>query len=109
MMKYALNHRNTFISPITAFCMGYLQSTLTIAVETVSLLIILQSETTQDVVFNFIAVAIISDFDNFVYNSLRSEKLKDLVQEETAEELLPISFTSSVKAKSFKDGGEASD
>lgn len=72
------------------------------------MLIILQSQTTQDIVFNFIAVAIISDFDNFVYNSLRNEKLKEVLRDETAEELLPIEFTSSKKAKSFKDGGEAS-
>ena len=58
--------------------------------------------------FNFIAVAIISDFDEYVYTALSHEKLKDLVQEETAEKLLRISFTSSVKAKTFKEGGEAS-
>ena len=89
--------------------MGFLQSIITVSVESVSMFIILQSTTTQDIVFNFIAVAIISDFDNFVFNSLRNEKLKDLVKEETSENLLLISFTSSPKAKSFKDGGEASD
>lgn len=54
-------------------------------------------------------MAIISDFDNFVFNSLRNEPLKQLVTEETSEELLPISFTTSVKATSFDKGGEASD
>lgn len=66
-MKYALNHPKNFISSTKAFMMGFLQSFLTASVETINVLIILQSVTTQDIVFNFIAVAIISDFDDFVY------------------------------------------
>lgn len=79
LMKYAVNHKASFLKYIDAFCMGLLQSTLTFGVESVSLFIILQSQTTQDIVFNFIAVAVIADFDNFVFNSLRNEKMKDLV------------------------------
>lgn len=78
--------------------MGFLQAFMTIAVETVNVLVILQSNTTQDIVFNFIAVAIISDFDNFVFSSLSHEKLKELVMDETAAELMPVDFTSSKKA-----------
>ena len=108
-MKYAVNNRDSFLSYKKAFCMGLLQSSMTISVESVSLFIILQSTTTQDIVFNFIAVTIISDFDNFVYNSLRGEKLKDLVQDGNGDELLKVYFTTSSKAKSFTDGGEASE
>lgn len=89
--------------------MGFLQATITVGVETVNVMIILQSQTTQDIVFNFIAVAIISDFDNFVYNSLRNEPLKQLVNPDTAETFLKVSFTTSPQAKSFKYGGAASD
>ena len=42
------------------------------------LFVVLSSKTSSDVVFNFIAMAVISEFDNFVYASLRMEKLKDL-------------------------------
>ena len=52
---------------------------MTLMVESVNMLVILQSMTTKDVVFNFIAVAIISNFDDFVFNSLRNEPLKELV------------------------------
>lgn len=75
---------------------------ITILVETVNLLVILQSTTTQDIVFNFIAVAIISDFDNFVFNSLRNEPLKELVSEENGAKLMEVSFTTSSKAKTFE-------
>ena len=39
-------------------------------------------------VFNFIAVAIISDFDNFVFSSLRNEPLKEIVSEDNSSEFL---------------------
>ena len=108
-MKYAVNHRHAFLNYKKAFAMGFLQSIMTIMVETVNMLVILQSMTTKDVVFNFIAVAIISNFDDFVFNSLRNEPLKELVSDNNANELLKISFTTSGKCNSFDKGGEASD
>jgi len=72
------------------------------------LIVILQSDTTQDVVFNFIAVAIISDFDNFVFSSLRNEPLKELVVDGNSE-FMKVQFTTSIDARSFKSGGEASE
>ena len=73
-----------------------------------NLIVILQSDTTQDVVFNFIAVAIISDFDNFVFSSLRNEPLKELVVDGNSE-FMKVQFTTSIDARSFKSGGEASE
>ena len=73
------------------------------------LFVVLSSQTSSDVVFNFIALAVISEFDNFVYASLRMEKLKDLTNQDNADKLLLVSYTTSSKAKTFKDGGEASD
>ena len=106
-MKYALNHRHAFLEYKKAALMGFLQAFITLGVETVNMLVILQSDTTQDVVFNFIAVAIISDFDNFVFSSLRNEPLKELVDDNNNSEFLKVSFTTSNSAKSFDEGGEA--
>ena len=39
---------------------------------------------------NFIALAIIAEFDNFVYESLRNESIKKLLAPEVAEEVLVI-------------------
>mgnify|MGYP001626741559 CR=1 FL=1 len=46
LMKYALNHRHAFLGYKQAFLMGFLQSFMTIGVETVNVLVILQSNTT---------------------------------------------------------------
>lgn len=53
-------------------------------------------------------MAIISDFDNFVFSSLRNEPLKELVDPNN-NEYLKVQFTSSPTAKSFEKGGEASE
>jgi len=50
-------------------------------------------------VLNFIALAIIAEFDNFVYESLRNESIKKLLAPEVAEEVLVIQRTSSKKCK----------
>ena len=99
-MKYALNHRHALLYYKKAAILGFLQAFITIGVETVNMLVILQSDTTQDVVFNFIAVAIISDFDNFVFSSLRNEPLKELVDPNNSE-FLKVQFTTSPMAKSY--------
>ena len=108
-MKYAVNNRGSFLDYRQAFLMGLLQSIFGTAVETVCLFVVLSSQTSSDVVFNFIAMAVISEFDNFVYASLRMEKLKDLTSQDNADKLLRVSYTTSSKAKTFRDGGEASD
>lgn len=48
---------------------------------------------------NFIALAIIAEFDNFVYESLRNESIKKLLAPEVAEDVLVIQRTSSKKCK----------
>ena len=46
LMKYAVNNRNSFLNYKKAFTMGFLQSIITVSVESVSVFIILQSQTT---------------------------------------------------------------
>ena len=60
----------------------------------------------QDVVFNFIALAVIDDFDVFVYEAMRSEAFKQLLDPEKLKELFVISFTTSSRALYADEGGE---
>lgn len=82
MMKYALNHHMRFLSFTNAFWLGVTRSVTTFLVETISMIIVFQSATVTDVVFNFIALAVIDDFDIFVYESLRSSSFKSLLEED---------------------------
>ena len=68
-------------------------------VEVANIEIILTSITPTDIVYNFIALAIIDEFDDFVYQSLRSESMKKLIEAEVTEEVLIVRHTSSKKCK----------
>jgi hypothetical protein len=66
-MKFVLNHGYKFASPNFAFANTVAQSTSILIVEMCSLLIILSSEKALATVMNFIALAIIAAFDDYVY------------------------------------------
>ena len=65
--KFALNHSYLFQSSETAAIIGFLQSTIVLFVEIVNIEIILTSLTPTDIVYNFIALAVIAEFDDFVF------------------------------------------
>ncbi len=68
-------------------------------VEFVNIEIILTSLNPVDIVYNFIALAIIAEFDDFVYSSLRNESMKKLIEKEITEKVLIIRHTTSKKCK----------
>ena len=57
------------------------------------------SITPTDIVYNFIALAVIAEFDDFVYASLRNESMKKLIEKEVTEQVLVIKHTTSKKCK----------
>ena len=59
-------------------------------VEIVNIEIILTSLNPCDIVYNFIALDIITNFDNYVYDSLRGESMKKLIQESVTQKILII-------------------
>lgn len=96
-MKFALNHPYYFQSPFLAWLVGFLQCTITIMVEVVNMEIILISTDPVNIVYNFIALAIIAEFDDFVYSSLKNESMKKLIEKEVTEKVLIIRHTTSKK------------
>jgi len=51
------------------------------------------------IVFNFIALAIIAEFDNYVYSSMKNESMKELVEKKFVKKVLVIKHTTSKKCK----------
>lgn len=98
-MKFALNHSYLFQSYIMAWVVGFLQAVIVMAVEIVNIEIILTSENPVDIVYNFIALAVIAEFDDFVYAALRNEPMKILVKPEVTENVLIINHTTSKKCR----------
>ena len=63
----------------------------------------MSSDNPVDVVYNFIALAIIAEFDDFVYSSLKNESMKKLVESEVTEKVLIIQHTTSKKCRDWEE------
>ena len=83
-MKYALNHSYDFEDYRMAWVYSFLQCLITILVEFNNMMVILYSISPVAMGENFLALAIIADFDNFVFEAISHEPLKLLLEEETA-------------------------
>jgi len=67
LMKFAMNHSDVFDCSGAAFTVAMLQASVTLMVEVLNIIVICMSSNVGDVVMNFIALAIIADFDDFIY------------------------------------------
>lgn len=70
VMKYALNHKDEFCSYLTVFIVGFMQFSMVISVEIVNMFYICIANEILDVIMNFIALAIIAEFDDMFYSAL---------------------------------------
>lgn len=89
-MKYVLNHSYMFTSVQRAWVVGFLQTFAVLGVEFCNIEIILSSDNPLDIVYNFVVLDIIAQFDDFVYSALRGESMKQLVEDAVLEKLLVI-------------------
>jgi len=98
-MKYAVNHPWKFINYWHAFLAGFLQVIMVVGVEFVNFLAVLDQTTFSDIVMNFTALVIISEFDDFFFNAFKDDELKACIESEHYEQLLMVRRTSSTDAK----------
>jgi hypothetical protein len=66
-MKFVLNHGYKFSSPNFAFVSSLAQCSAILIVEMCSVMIILNAFSASDTISNFIALAIIASFDDYVF------------------------------------------
>ena len=123
LMKYAMNHQWRFRKWYAAFFVGFAQMFVTMWVEVVNLAVLLTNNTCLDIIMNFLALVIISEFDDYFFNSLRREPIQDLIAQGEMEiqgsviklqNILRIQTTTSARArhpvegnKILKDGDNA--
>ena len=98
-MKFALNHPYLFQDYSTAYICAFLQFFTTIMTEFANVALILTATDPINCTLNFIALAIIAEFDNFVYEALRNESMKKLLDPEVCEKVLVVARTTSKKCK----------
>ena len=80
-MKYCCNHSYMFDNWQLAYLTAWCQATMVISVEMSNLVIICVAFYPVEIIFNFISIAIISEFDNLVYSSMRNESMRKLIEE----------------------------
>lgn len=97
MMKYSVNHPYKFETFSVAWMSGFLQTFSCLTVELANIGVICGAPDTISIVFNFIALAIIAEFDNFVFGSLKNESFKELTERKFTAKTLIIHHTTSKK------------
>ena len=81
MMKYANNHSWKFHSWWNAYLVGFCQMVVLVSVELVNLAVILTNTTVMDTIMNFLALVIISDFDDYYFQTIKDEPLSKLISD----------------------------
>ena len=97
MMKFSLNHTYKFSSWTWAYFIGLSQFLMVVAVEVVNVVILCTNQNVMDIIMNFLALVIISDFDNFFVATLKSDPVYQMLVDDhdTVKEALKISVTTS--------------
>ena len=65
--------------------------------EVANLIVLCACNDAVNIIFNFTAIAIVAEFDNFVFESLKNESFKELLDEKFTEKVLIIRHTTSKK------------
>ena len=81
-MKYATNHPWKFDDNggmFLAWLAGFLQASMILVVESVNYVALITNTTHIDIVMNFLALAVIADFDDFFYGALFDNEYKQVI------------------------------
>ena len=99
MMKYALNHPWKFKHWNVSFFAGLMQALQVVVVEIVNIVVILTNDAVLDIVMNFMALVVISDFGQFFYSAFKHDTWKSIINSEAYEDMLKIQTTTSFFAR----------
>jgi len=98
-MKYSVNHPYKFNNFLLPWSVGFMQFVSAIGVETSNIGVLCCALDPINLVFNFIALAIVAEFDNYVYESLKNESIKVLVEKKFYKRVVVVNHTTSKKCK----------
>ena len=72
-MKYANNHTWKFRSWRYAYLIGFCQLIMVFSVEFINLILLCENDTVMDIIMDFLALVIISDFDEYYVAALEAD------------------------------------
>jgi hypothetical protein len=74
-----------------------MQFTSTLLIEVANLIVLCACNDAVNIIFNFTAIAIIAEFDNFVFESMKNESFKELLEEKFVDKVFRVKHTTSKK------------
>lgn len=80
-MKYAMNHPFKFDSWFRAYIIGFAQMFAIVLVGIVNLTVLLSNATVMDTIMNFLALVIISDFDDYFFETINGDPIATLISD----------------------------
>ena len=80
-MKYSINHYYKFTDFWVVFLVYVFRFFIILGIEIANILVIIASNTLGEVVQNFVALAIITQFDDFFYENITIDVIKELLDE----------------------------
>ena len=106
MMKFALNHSYKFRSWKWAFVIGSTQCLMVVCVEIVNVYILCTAMNVMEIIMDFLALVVISEFDNFFVETLKTDPVFHMLVDnsDTLKEALKISVTTSDLASANVQG-----
>ena len=89
-IKFSLNHSYLFKYKFQAVLVPFIQFCMVFFVETMNMLVILTYFEPLNIVSNFVALSIVSEFDKMMYQSSGPQTLKKLLYEEVCDKVMVI-------------------
>ena len=80
-MKYANNHTWKFKKWKSAYLIGFGQVLMVLSVEIINLILLCENETVMDIIMDFLALVIISDFDEYYVTALKNDSKFKLIKD----------------------------
>lgn len=110
IMKFSLNHRWLFRSWVPPFFIGFAQMLVIFLVEGINLMLLITNNTHMDILMNFLALVIISDFDDYFFMTVKKQEIGKLITDGSLplggdepdislEDILRVRITSSSNAR----------
>lgn len=113
MMKYSINHPWKFEYWFVAFLGGFCQVSILILVEVVCLVLLLVQDDVLDVLMNFISLTIITELDDYLFQTIYENPISDLIKDGEAnicgvdcrlDQIIKIETTTSSEARIRMEG-----
>ena len=82
-IKFSINHPWKFERKLLAFFTGFLQVIVILVIELTNFVLVMTSNSYREIIINFIVLLLISQFDDFFYQTFANTEIKKFLKQES--------------------------